>query len=624
MSVFLLAHRASRRALARDVAALFSFAVFASPAAQAQSVNDGASQSVVVTGTRTPQRVDQALAEVTVIDRAQIEAAAGRTLAELLAREAGVQFSSNGGLGKSSSVSLRGLEARHTLLLIDGVRYGSATLGTPSFENLPVDAIDRIEIVRGPLSGLYGSDAVGGVIQIFTRKGAAGFTPDAAVKAGSNRYADAAAGLRFGAGAFDGAVRAQHVRQRGVSATNERVPFDNFNADDDGFRQSSVSAQGGVKFGAWRAEASLLASRGRTQYDDGPGADSRAALRSEIFSANVGGPIVGEWRSNLRVARSKDDYETLASASEFASLGTISTEQNQLSWENTVATPLGTMLALTERLQQKVSRPEEAFAVSERSITAVALGLNGQVGVHGWQANLRHDRNSQFGKQNTGSLAYGLEVAPGVRVAASHGTSFVAPSFNQLYFPGFGNPDLQPEEGRQSEFSLRWLFDGGSARLAYFDNRIRGYIASGPAPTNIPRTRIDGVSASVDAVAGAWNVSASFDIVNPINDSAGSPNFGKQLPRRASEIGRAAADWRGGAWTLGGTLAAHGGRFDDTANTDRLDGYAVLDLRADWRLAADWRLGLALNNAFGKRYETVRGYNQPGREAFVGLRWAPR
>jgi vitamin B12 transporter len=342
MSASSLAPPASRRALACGLSLSFSFVVFAASATHAQSAGgDGDSQSVVVTGTRTPQRIDQALAEITVIDRAQIEAATGRTLSELLAREAGVQFSSNGGLGKSSSVSLRGLEARHTLLLIDGVRYGSATLGTPSWENLPTDAIERIEIVRGPLSGLYGSDAVGGVVQIFTRRGATGFKPDAALTAGSHRHGDAAAGLRLGSGAFDAAVRVQHVRERGFSATNERVPFDSFNADDDGFRQTSASAQGGVTFGAWRAEASLLASRGRTQYDDGVGADSRAALRTQVLSANVGGPVLGPWRSTLRVARASDEYETLASASPFSELGTIGTVQRQFTWENTVATPAG-------------------------------------------------------------------------------------------------------------------------------------------------------------------------------------------------------------------------------------------------------------------------------------------
>jgi vitamin B12 transporter len=593
-------------------------------AAQGQSAGTSTAQSVVVTGTRTPQRIDQALAEVTVIVRTSIDAATGRTLPELLAREAGVQFSSNGGLGKSSSVSLRGLEARHTLLLIDGVRYGSATLGTPAWENLPLDAIERIEIVRGPLSGLYGSDAVGGVIQIFTRRGAEGFATDVSIKAGSHGHAEAAAGLHFGWGAFDGAVRVQHLRQDGFSATNDRAPFGNFNADDDGFGQSSLTARAGARLGEWRTEVSLLASHGRTRYDDGPGADAQAALRSQVLSATFGGPIAGTWRNTLRLARSEDEFETLATASAFASLGTIGTVQRQLGWEHTIATPLGEVLGLVERIEQSVRRPGMPFAVSERSIDAVAVGLNGRAGPHGWQANVRHDRNSQFGSQATGSIAYGGDLGPGLRFGASYGTSFVAPSFNQLYFPGFGNPDLLPEEGRQSEFNLRWDFGVGAARLAYFDNRIRGYISSGPLPINIPRTRIDGISGSVEGTADAWTFGASLDLLDPRNDTAGAANFGKRLPRRVAQSARVSADRRGGALTFGGTLAAHGDRFDNAANTTRLPGYATLDLRAAWKLAADWQLAAALNNALGKRYETVFGYNQPGREAFVSLRWAPR
>ena len=581
-------------------------------------------QSLVVTGTRTPQRVDQALAEVTVIDRARIDAAAGRTLPELLAREAGVQLSGNGGLGTFGSVFLRGLEARHTLLLIDGVRYGSATVGTPSWENLPLDAIERIEIVRGPLSGLYGSDAVGGVVQIFTRRGTQGLKPDASIMGGSHRRGELSAGVRFGGIAFDGAVRVQHLRQDGFSATNEREPFGSFDPDDDGFRQSSVSAATGAKLGTWRADATVLASRGRSRYDDGPGVDSQAALRTQVVAATIGGPVVGDWRSAVRLARSSDEYETLATASAFTDLGTTGTVQRQVTWENTVGSPLGDVLALVERLEQKVNRPATPYDISERTITAAAVGLNGRSGVHGWQANVRRDRNSQFGAHTTGTVAYGLDVASGLRVAASWGTSFVAPSFNQLYFPGFGNPDLLPEEGRQSELSLRWNFGAGSARLAYIDNRIRGYIPSGPLPANVPRTRIDGISGSVEGAVGAWTLGASLDILDPRNDTEGSANFGKRLPRRAAESARIAADWRHGSVTLGGTLAAHGDRYDDVANTTRMGGYTLLDLRAAWRLAADWELGVALNNVLDKRYETAFGYNQPGREAFVSLRWSPR
>ncbi|MFY7857015.1 MAG: TonB-dependent receptor domain-containing protein, partial [Rubrivivax sp.] len=453
-----------------------------------------ATDPVVVTATRTPQRVDQALAQVTVIERARVEAAAGRTLADLLSEESGVQTWSNGGLGKPASISLRGLESRHTLLLVDGVRYGSATVGAPSWDNLPLEAIERIEIVRGPLSGLYGSDAVGGVIQVFTRRGTAGTVPDASVSLGSQRYAEAAAGVRFGRGPVDGNLHVQKRRTDGRSATNERVPFGSFNPDDDGFEQHSLSARLGTRFslpaGEWRAELSTLRATGENQLDDGPNRDARAELRTEVSAVQLYGPVAAGWKTTLRASRSVDDYDTLSSASAFAALGTIGTTQRQLSWEHQVATPLGTALVLAERIEQQVERPGTPFDVSERTINAVALGLNGEAGAHGWQASLRRDRNSQFGSQTTGSLAWGVQLTPALRATASTARSFVAPSFNQLYFPNFGNPNLLPETGRHHELGLAWRVGKVRSRLVLFDHRIRGYISSGPQPVNIPRVKV--------------------------------------------------------------------------------------------------------------------------------------
>jgi vitamin B12 transporter len=613
------------RARARSaVAAAFPFlGLGVSPIALAQASTASPAETVVVTATRTPQRVDQALAQVTVIDRARIEAASGRTLAELLAGESGVQSWSNGGLGKNASVSLRGLESRHTLLLIDGVRYGSATLGTPSWDNIPLDAIERIEIVRGPMSGLYGSEAVGGVIQIFTRRGQQGFHPEFAAALGSRSYGELAAGARFGSGLVDGSLRLQHRRTDGFSATNPKLPS-NYNPDDDGFDQTSVNGRIGLRLGDWRADATLLKTEGTNHYDDGAGVDTRAALRTEVMSLQLAGPVTSAWRTSVRASRSRDDFETLASASAFSTLGTIGTTQTQFGWENQINTPLGTALVLAERVQQEVERPGTPFAVSERSVTGLALGINGEAGAHGWQANVRRDRNSQFGGQTTGSLGYGYELAPGLRATASFGTSFVAPSFNQLYFPGFGNPNLLPEEGRQREVGLVWRNGPVTSRVAYFDNRIRGYISGGPLPTNIPRVKVDGISASVDAVLGAWTLAGSIDSIQPVNATEGTANFGRILPRRVQDSGRLAVDWRGGGFTLGGSLQAFGERFDNANNSTRLGGFATLDLRAEWAFARDWVLAAKLNNAGGKTYETVFGYNQPGREGFVTLRWAPR
>ena len=579
--------------------------------------------TVIVTATRTPTRVDQALGDVTVIDRDQIEQSTGKTLAELLGQQAGVQFWANGGQGKPSSVSLRGLEARHTLLLIDGVRYSSATLGTPTWENIPLESIERIEIVRGPLSGLYGSDAVGGVIQIFTRRGKDGLRGNAVATVGSKHYAQLGAGLSFGQGAFDGSVQVQRTENRGFSATNSHVPFGQYNPDNDGFRQNSGNAQLGWKVGGgWRVDARILQSDGVTQYDDGLGADAKAKLRSQVASVNVGGPVTALWQTNVRVARSTDDYVTLASASPYSDLGKIATVQDQLAWENTIATPIGAAVVILEQTKQKVSRPGTPFTVSDRDITGIAAGLNGGAGAHHWQANLRHDKNSQFGSQTTGTAAYGFDLTSAWRIGAAYGTSFVAPTFNQLYYPGYSNPKLLPEEGKQSEVNVRWLGNNQQARVTYFDSRIRGYISSGPLPTNIPRTRIDGVTASYEARIANVTLAASVDHVNPRNDSSGSSSFGKLLPRRVKDSAKLGADVDLGAWRLGGSLVAFGERFDDAANRTRLPGFATLDLRADWRLAKEWLVAVRLNNVTGKKYETVYGYNQPGREGYLTLRYS--
>jgi vitamin B12 transporter len=580
---------------------------------------------VVVTATRTPMRVSDTVADVTVLDRSDLDRASGRTLVELLAQQAGLQFTSNGGLGKSSSIFIRGLEARHTLLLLDGVRVSSETLGTPSFDNLPLEAIERIEIVRGPMSSLYGNNAMGGVIQVFTRRGREGLHPNAKLTLGSKRYGQVAGGVAFGQGAFDGAVQVQHTENRSFSATNANVPFGSFNDDPDGFRQNG----GSVRFGwqaapGWRVEALAVESNGLTGYDDGPDVDARAGLRNSLQSLQLRGQPTDDWRTRVSVSRSLDAYDTLSSASPFSTLGPISTVQKQLSWENTVGTPIGTALVLFDRIEQDVSRPETQYEVTERTIDALALGLTGSAAGHSWQASARHDRNSQFGNKNTGALGWGYAVAPAWRIGASMGTSFTAPSFNQLYFPGFGNPDLLPEEGKHAELSLRWTAGDHHLRAAWFDNRYRNFISSGPLPGNIPKARSDGLTL---AYQGRWSdvaLDASFDHVDPRNVTQGVANTGKQLPRRAENALKLQADWQLGAYSLGATLAAFSDRFDNAANTLRLGGYGTLDLQADWFVAPAWTLGARLNNVAGKVYETAYGYNQPGREAFVTLRYAPR
>ncbi len=618
----------------REVIAARALLAVLLPSIAAQSVaqtpaTDPAAQQLpeqVVTATRLPTRADESIVDVNVIDRAEIERSGTRSLGSLVASRPGVQFSRNGGLGQTSSLFIRGLEARHTLLLVDGVPVGSATVGTPSFENLPLESIDRIEIARGPLSALYGSAAVGGVVQLFTRRArSVGWSPSGSVSVGSRGYRQLAGSVAFKGESVDGIASLQRTDARGFSATNPDVPFGSYNADDDRFGQSGGTLALGVQANPdWRVDGLLLESAGRADYDDGPGVDAEAKLRTSIQSLQARGRIGPRWHTRIALSRSLDRYDTLSSASAFATLGAIETDQRQLTWENGVTTPLGTLLALVERIDQTVSRPGDAFAVSDRSIDAVGVGLDGSHRRHSWQASLRHDRNSQFGGQTTGALGYGYEIAPTWRVGGSYGTSFVAPSFNQLYFPGFGNPSLQPEEGKHRELFVRYGDARRSVRATWFDSRIRGYIPSGPLPTNIPRSRVDGFSLAYDADLGPWIVAASYERIDPRNDTAGTPNAGRQLPRRARDAFRAGLDRRIGSWTAGGAVRAFSSRFDDAANTRELGGFAVLDLRAEWAPSRDWRVALHADNVADRRYETAFGYNQPGREIYLTLRWTPQ
>ena len=198
--------------------------------------------TTVVTASRTPQRVDDTVSDVVVIDRSGLEKSTGRTLSELLARVPGVQFSANGGLGKTSSVNIRGAEARHTLLLIDGVHFGSATTGTPNLDTIPVDMIERIEILKGPASAMYGSEAVGGVVQVFLRQGTPGLNAYSSATADSRGYGQVTAGINGGSGPLTYALSVQKTRESGFSATNAKALYGNFNPDNDGFDQNSVNA----------------------------------------------------------------------------------------------------------------------------------------------------------------------------------------------------------------------------------------------------------------------------------------------------------------------------------------------------------------------------------------------
>jgi vitamin B12 transporter len=600
----------SRSILRLRVAAL-PLALLSTFGAQAQS----SLGETVVTATRAATRADELVSEVKVVDRAAIEASTARTLPELLARTAGVQMSSNGGRGKQSNVFIRGAENRHTILLVDGVRLGSATAGTPSWETIPVEMIERIEILKGPASALYGSEGVGGVVQVFLRKGKDGSHPYASLTAGSERHWVAGAGLQGGQGPLRYALGLQRLRERGSDATTPAVPFGNHNPDIDPFRQDAVNASISYDFGgSWSADAGLLHSDGISWFDDGPGANARTAVRAVTAHVGVRGRLMPGWQTELRVAQGKDTANII----EANFPGAFKTEQTQWTWQNNIDSPIGVVLAGLERRQQDISATT-VYTVNSRTINSAFAGVNGSAGAHSWQFNLRRDSNSQFGDADTGFVGYGFRITPAWRVHASHGTSFVAPSFNQLYFPNFGNPLLLPEKGKNTDVGVTWTAGVHEMKLVRFDNRIRGFMTNTTLPINIPRARIDGWTLGYEGKFDALALRANLESLDPRNEANG-----RQLPRRAKEQVNLGADYRMGDWSFGGSLLHVGSRFDDAANTRPLGAYTTLDVYADWQLARDWSVQAKLNNLTDKQYETATGYNQAGRSFFVTLRWQPK
>lgn len=589
---------------------------FPSATGWAQQATATVLPDVVVTATRMESRVDTLVSDVTVIDAQMIESQSGRTLTEVISRLAGVQMVANGGRGNASSILIRGTESRHLLLMVDGVRMGSATLGAPSLDNIALDSIERIEVLKGPASALYGSDAVGGVVQIFTKKGNKGLSPYASVTVGSYGHRQAGAGVSGGSDSVRFAVGANHTQESGYSSTNSHVPYDSYNADKDGYEQTSAYASVDVDLSAgWRLDAKVTAAKALSHWDNGAGTDNPSNdLNSQTLSLGLRGQILPNWKTQLRLGQNDDK---LTSNSAWGN-DHYNTRNTLLSWTNEVKTPLGTVLAGLEQQKDAVDS-NTAYDVTRRTINAAFVGLNGSEGAHSWQLNARRDDNSQFGAATTGFAGYSYKFNPNWRVQGSYGTSFKAPSFNQLYYPQYGNATTQPETGRNAELSVNYTQGTHDFKLTRFDQRIRGFITDFPVVTNIPRAHIQGWTLAYQAELGNTNLRASLDLLDAQNVLTG-----KKLPRRADQQLTLGMDTRVGNWTLGGDLVSVSKRFDDAANKIELAPFATLDLYANYRINKDWFIQAKVNNLTDKQYELANGYNQPGRSLLVTFKYQPK
>lgn len=585
---------------------------------------DTVGETVVVTASRQQQRASEVMARVEVIDRAAIERAGQSSLLDLLRAQPGLRISTNGGAGSNTAAFMRGAESRHTLVLVDGMRINSATSGQPTLEAIPLAMIERIEILRGPASALYGSEAIGGVIQIFTRKGEAGFHPELFAGLGSQGTRKLNAALTGGEGRMRYSVSVGEDKTDGINAKRDpaywNMPWGNsYDPDNDGWRNRHFSASASLGFrDRDEVGVNVFHTDGRNEYDTNDHYDSYLDKRVSAIGAYMSNSLAEGWTSTLRVGRTQDKLRNWPDA-DFPSA--FDSTQTQFSWQHDVALSLGTLMAAYDYVRTEVGGTTD-YTVKRRSVNALLLGWSARIDAHNLQVNVRHDDNSQFGGKTTGLLSYGYRVSPQWSVQASIGNAFNAPTFNQLYWPdtgfGGGNPDLDPERALSREVGVRWAGAESSLELTYYDNRVRDLIAGWP-PVNVNRAHLRGLELVARTALAGFNLEAGLDLLDAEDEATG-----KDLPRRPARAAFFRADRESGAWNYGVQLNAQGSRYEDVGNAVRLPGYGLLDAYAHYRFSPDWRLEMRANNILDKDYEVSRGYGTEGASVFVGVRYTPR
>jgi vitamin B12 transporter len=591
-------------------------------------------EGVVVTATRTEATVDDTLPSVTVLTTEDIEARQVLSFQDLLEGEAGIQVSNNGGLGKVSSIFMRGTNSDQVLILVDGVRMGSSTLGTTAFQYLPIDQIGRVEIVRGPLSSLYGSEAIGGVIQIFTRRPTANgvsFAGDAA--AGSHDTSTIGANVGVVAGPLSYGLSASNLSSdgypncRGVPYVSPSSPGGGcfvYDSTPDGYHNVAGSARLTYQFSETvDAEASVLRAQGGTRYA-GDFTNHEAFVEQATALAAHWSPVKS-LRLTAMVGQSHDnELDTLDFVEPPGSL--LDTTRTSVSLQADWQIAASQVLTLgSDRIHDAISS-DTVFPVTSRTITGVFGEYQTTVGAEQVALSARHDDNSQFGTKTTGSLAWGHHFSRGLRLTASVGTAFHAPSFDDLYYPYFGNPALKPETSRSYELGLEQRIEASRWSIHAFESEIHdliGYDAVQFAPENTDEARIRGVEFEGRLRRGAWSADLSATWLDPRDRAAGSPNFGNLLPRRARETGRLEFAHAGSSLRIAVRLNVAGPRFDDLANTEPLGGYSTVDVLVEWAPAKAWILQAKLGNATDRHYETALYYPQDGRNVLVTLRYRP-
>lgn len=593
-------------------ARLATFALAALPlAVHAQASQSASAQPdspaldpVVVTATLAPRTANQSLASVTVIDEAAFRRQDPTSVTDLLRGQPGVDVSSNGSFGKNASVYLRGTGSAQNVLLIDGIRLRSATSGGAAWGSLDPRLFERAEIVRGPRGSLYGADAIGGVVQLFTHEPieANGPQPRLSFGGGSFGTARASASLSGVEGGTRYSFAASHFNTDGEPVRR--------GGDDKGYDNTTALARVSHTFDSG-VEAGVLAlrARGNNEYDGGEN-----DFVQQVAGVYVDTPVVEGWRSRLTLSEARDESDNV---DEFGD-STFDTTIRTARWQNTFSAGTHEFIAGVEQSEDRVDS-SIVYDETSRDNTAAFTQALFDFAPFTLQTSARFDHNESYGDEVTGSVALGFDLDAHHTLRASYGTAFNAPTYNQLYYPGFGNPDLESETSETVEVGARGQYARFFWDAALYQTDIDNLIAGQGEQFNVPTSRVRGAELSGGVEQGGWTVAAALTYTDPENRATGN-----RLTNRATQSLRLDVDRELGDYSLGGSWIAQNHRYRDAANEDRLAGYGLVNLRAGWQFAPLWSARVTFENALDQDYVTTRSFDgadyiNAGRAAFLSV-----
>ena len=576
--------------------------------------------TIVVTGTAGPQTIGESLSSVTVIREDEIEAKNPAELSDLLRAQPGIDIVSNGSFGKNTSVFTRGTGSQSTVFLIDGIRLRSATNGGAPWQYVPVELVERVEIVRGPRSSLYGADAVGGVIQAFT------VNPEP----GQHGWIEAAGGnfntQRVNAGVAATAGNTT-VSLNGLYKETDGAPVVE-DGDDQGYRDTAGVARLTHRFdNGGEAALVFLESSGNTEFDGG---ETDFTIRTAGFRLDT--PVSDYWLSSIQFSEARDEQDNVTA---FGS-STFNTLARTARWENTLTVDVHEWVIGAELLDEEVDSTTD-FDESSRSNSALFSQLRLHFGPTDVLLSLRGDDNEAYGNNETGGIAVGHSFDRAHRVRVSYGTAFRAPTFNDLYYPKetygdgssyAGNKDLKPEESDSYELGFSGSYRDWYWDLALYQMDVDNLIelqfdvpTLTLSPANVSEARIRGAELAAGLDLDNWRLGTALTYTDPRDTETDN-----RLRRRSDRSMRVDVDRDFNNWSVGASYLAQGDRYDDAANTKKLPGFATMDLRASWEFARDWTTRLTVANVFDREYATAEkfdgtDYIAAGRTAMLSVRY---